>query len=63
MEQRWPKNYQEQAGEFLTQAEAIFNQPEHIPLKCELYSNLLVNAAKNCLETITSSNKKSVKLS
>ena len=39
------RKYQELAGSFLSQAESYFDSPEYIPLKCNMYSNLLVTAA------------------
>ena len=39
-------NYQEAAGTALATYSDMFHLPEHIPLKCELYSNLLVKAAE-----------------
>ena len=45
----WEKSdtskYQVLAGSFLSQAESYFDSPEYIPLKCNMYSNLLVTAA------------------
>ena len=38
--------YKEISSQMLTEAEALFPDPEFIPLKCELYSNLLVRAAE-----------------
>ena len=40
--------YQKKAASFLTSAESFFNDPEFIPLKCELFSNLLVQSAESC---------------
>ena len=37
--------YQEYAGSLLSKAESSFPDAECIPMKCELYSTLLVNAA------------------
>ena len=42
--------YQETAAKFLLHYEVMFPLPEHIPLKCELYSNILVKAAELCLK-------------
>jgi hypothetical protein len=45
----WEKSdisqYQVLAGSFLSQAESYFDSQEYIPLKCNMYSNLLVTAA------------------
>ena len=45
----WEKSdisqYQVLAGSFLSQAESYFDSPEYIPLKCNMYSNLLITAA------------------
>ena len=43
--------YQTMAGRFLSDSEILFPHPEHIPLKCELISNLLVKAAELCMVT------------
>ena len=42
--------YQLTAGKFLLDCENMFPLPEHIPLKCELFSQLLVKSAEICLE-------------
>ena len=50
----WNKNgledYQKVAGNILTELEAYFPTPEFIPLKCQLYSDILVKAAETTLE-------------
>ena len=40
--------YQHTAAKALLQYEKMFPLPEHIPLKCELYSSILVRAAELC---------------
>ena len=42
------ENYQKIAEEALQKYENIFNSPEYIPLKCQLYSDLLVKSAELC---------------
>ena len=50
----WSENkiqeYQCVAAKILAEYEEFFKTPEFIPLKCQLYSNLLVKAAEVCLE-------------
>ena len=43
------QNYQHTAATALAEYEEIFSLPEHIPLKCELYSSILVRSAELCL--------------
>ena len=45
------QSYQDTAATALAEYEQIFNLPEHIPLKCELYSSILVRSAELCLES------------
>ena len=45
------EQYQVTAGRILSEYDDIFSLPEHIPLKCELFSTLLVKAAELCLES------------
>ena len=45
------KIYQQVAENFLSKCESAFPNPECIPLKCALFSELLVRAAELCLET------------
>ena len=45
------EQYQQTAGNILTLYDDIFSLPEHIPLKCELFSTLLVKAADLCMES------------
>ena len=51
----WDKDnlceYQNKAAEVLTHYESFCPAPEFIPLKCQLYSDLLVQCAENSLET------------
>ena len=44
-------DYQRLAGKTLTEYESFFPTPEFIPLKCQLYSDLLVKSAEVCLDT------------
>ena len=43
-------NYQHAAANVLTEFESFFPAPEYIPLKCQLYSDLLVRCAEIFLE-------------
>ena len=43
--------YQRLAAKALSEYESFFHTPEFIPLKCELYSELLVKSSEVCLET------------
>ena len=45
------EKYQHTAAMALTEYDNLFPLPEHIPLKCELFSNLLVRSAEICMET------------
>ena len=51
----WNENnldtYQRTAGQILSEYEQLFREPDFIPLKCQLYSELLVKAGEICLET------------
>ena len=51
------KIYQQVAENFLSKCESAFPNPECIPLKCSLFSELLVRAAELCLETKPSGKK------
>ena len=55
--------YQESAGRALTEYDDIFPSPVYIPLKCELFSALLVKAADLFIESkpVTSKNNLKVK--
>ena len=44
-------NYQDAAARVLTEFESFFQAPEYIPLKCQLYSDLLVKSAELFVET------------
>ena len=44
-------NYQDTAARALSEYEKMFPLPEHIPLKCELYSRILVKSAELCMAT------------
>ena len=52
--------YQETAAMALTRYEKLFSLPEHIPLRCELFSRLLVKAAEISMDL--KSEKKVLKL-
>ena len=54
-------NYQNQTSEKLKSLAAEFNQPEFIPLFCELYSKMLVISAEQNFETSKPFNEKDVK--
>ena len=43
--------YQDTVAKVLTEYENIFPLPEHIPLKCELYSSLIVKSAEITMGT------------
>ena len=43
--------YQEAAARALVEYERLFSMPEHIPLRCELYSRLLVKSAELSMDT------------
>ena len=45
------QNYQEYSDKVLTEYDDIFALPEHIPLKCELFSTFLVKAADIFMES------------
>lgn len=57
--------YDEQTSDMLRKAETIFDSPEFIPLKCELYSNLMVKSAELCFDfkLIKSKKDKPIKFS
>ena len=59
----WTKNnlvkFQELAAMALTKYEKLFSLPEHIPLKCDLFSRLLVKAAEMSMDV--KSDKKRLK--
>ena len=40
------ENYQSVAAEVLSEFESFFQNPEFIPLKCQLYPDLLVKTAE-----------------
>ena len=54
----WEKSeishFQDKAGSLLSQAEDCFTGSQYIPLKCELYSKLLVNAATSTCSAMSS---------
>ena len=49
--------YQDTVAKVLTEYENIFPLPEHIPLKCELYSSLIVKSAEITMGTRPSTKK------
>ena len=59
-EDRIPK-YQALAGKLLSECESYFPSPEFIPLKCQLYSDLLVKAAEVSVDISTTSPAKRAK--
>ena len=56
--------YQDTVALALTQYDAMFPLPEHIPLKCELFSNLLVKSGEMTMELkpVKKKNKSRMKL-
>ena len=52
------ESYQNVAADFLSKCDKMFPNPECIPLKCSLYSELLVKSAELCLDTKTATRKK-----
>ena len=45
------KSYQEVSGALLSKCEATFPDPEFIPLKCNLFLELLVRSAELCIDS------------
>ena len=57
------EQYQVVAAQALTEYETFFDAPEFIPLKCQLYSEILVRAAEMCLGVKSRGQNKKSKVS
>ena len=54
------KKYQAAAAKVLLEYQSLFPTPEFIPLKCQLYSDLLVKASELCLDIKPNKPKKNL---